>query len=284
MKTIIMLSAKRCGSTAIFNSFKKHPDVKICNEDKKIENYEIQFWTNAIEAINGDPSNLIEVIKKSFPTLNIEKFEKTRISKKSIFDLWNYILENRGPILFDKSPQYLSSKAALDLILEYKNEGNNVKVFSLIRNPKDAITSQHELWQEYTQEENLINRESDWLHKYKNLELIDKSLKIPLFYYEKIANDPEYYFSEIYKFCEIAYVKTSFSHFKKVSINRFNLTFNKTVNYWDWSEEFEFHLKKYGYLSSKKQNLVDKVFFNLKNYKRYIPLKFKNFLRRFISF
>ena len=64
MKTIIMLSAKRCGSTAIFNSFQKHPEVKICNEDEKINNYEIQFWTNAVEAINGNPSNLIEVLKK----------------------------------------------------------------------------------------------------------------------------------------------------------------------------------------------------------------------------
>ena len=31
---------------------KKHPEVKICNEDEKINNYEIQFWTNAVEAIN----------------------------------------------------------------------------------------------------------------------------------------------------------------------------------------------------------------------------------------
>ena len=91
----------------------------------------------------------------------------------------------------------------MDLILEYKDAGNNVKIFSLIRNPKDAITSQHELWQEYTKEKNLINRELDWLQKYKNLEEFSKSLKIPLFYYEKIANDPEYYFSEIYKFCEV---------------------------------------------------------------------------------
>ena len=284
MKTIIMLSAKRSGSTAIFNSFQKHPEVKICNEDEKINNYEIQFWTNAVEAINGNPSNLIEVLKKSFPTLNVEKFVETKISKKAVFDLWNYILENRGPILFDKSPQYLSSKAALDLILEYKDAGNNVKIFSLIRNPKDAITSQHELWQEYTKEKNLINRELDWLQKYKNLEEFSKSLKIPLFYYEKIANDPEYYFSEIYKFCEVKYVKTSFSHFKKVSVNRFNLTFNKTVSDWNWSKEFEFHLKKYDYLSSKDQNLINKLYFNLRNFKRYIPLKFKNFLRRFMNF
>ena len=37
-------------------------------------------------------SNLIEVLKKSFPTLNVEKFVETKISA-AVFDLWNYILE-----------------------------------------------------------------------------------------------------------------------------------------------------------------------------------------------
>ena len=78
--------------------------------------------------------------------------------------------------------------------------------------------------------------------------------------------------------------KPLFSHFKKVSVNRFNLTFNKTVSHWNWSKEFELHLKKYDYLSSKDQNLINKLFFNLRNFKRYIPLRFKNFLRRFMKF
>jgi hypothetical protein len=279
-----MLSAKRCGSTAIFKSFQKHPNVKICNENQKIENYEIQFWTNAIEAINGNYLPLKNVLKNSFPTLDVSKFEDNKLSKKKIFDLWNYILEKRGPILFDKSPQYLGSKAAINLILEYKLAGNDVRLFSLIRNPRDAISSQHELWKEYTNEQNLLKREIDWLNNYKNLEEINKIINIPLFYYEKIANNPEYYFSEIYKFCEIDFEKTSFSHFKKVSINRFNLTFDKTVKNWKWSKDFEFHIKKYDYSLTKNQNFLIKLFFNLVNYKKFIPLKFKNFLRKFINF
>jgi len=29
-KTILMLSAKRCGSTAVFKMFQKHPEVGVC--------------------------------------------------------------------------------------------------------------------------------------------------------------------------------------------------------------------------------------------------------------
>ena len=35
-KLIIMLSAKRCGSTTIFNLFQKHADVKVLHKDQKI--------------------------------------------------------------------------------------------------------------------------------------------------------------------------------------------------------------------------------------------------------
>jgi len=283
-RTIIMLSAKRCGSTAIFNSFQKHPQVNICNDNQKISNHEIQFWTSAVKALNGDISVLSKILKDSFPSLNCENFLGPDLSKKKIFDLWNYILENKGPILFDKSPQYLSSKSALDLIFEYKSLGHDVKIFSLIRDPKDAITSQYELWKEYTKEQNLNEREQDWLNKYKNLELLNKFHDIPLFYYEKIANNPEHYFSKIYDYCNIKFYRESFSHFKKVSINRYNLTFNKKVTSWNWSIEFENHLKKYNYSKLENHNIIKKVFFNLKNFKRFIPLRIKNFLRKIIDF
>ena len=36
---------------------------------------------------------------------------------------------------------------------------NNVKIFCFIRNPLDAITSQHELWKNYTNERSLKIRE-----------------------------------------------------------------------------------------------------------------------------
>ena len=72
-----MLSAKRCGSTAIFNLFQKHADVKVLHKDQKILNWEPQFWSNASKAIFGDAEKFN---KRVFDTLNLEKI----LLKKSI--------------------------------------------------------------------------------------------------------------------------------------------------------------------------------------------------------
>ena len=57
-KTILMLSAKRCGSTAVFKMFQNHPDVGVCYYDKNIDNWEPNFWNLAAEAINGNTKHL----------------------------------------------------------------------------------------------------------------------------------------------------------------------------------------------------------------------------------
>ena len=52
-KNIILLSAKRTGSTAVMKIFQKHKKVNLMHIDQKISNWESNFWLLALDAING---------------------------------------------------------------------------------------------------------------------------------------------------------------------------------------------------------------------------------------
>ena len=187
-KTIILLSAKRSGSTALFKCFQKHSEVKIPHSNQKIDNWEIQFWSLAVLALKGDFNPLQERLKKSFPKIDFKL--KSEITEDNIFDIWNRILDDRGGVVFDKSPQYLGNNLALDLLKKYIYSGNNVKIISLMRDPRDTITSQYELWREFTEKDSLEKREKYWIKQYKHLEVLREKINIPLFYYEKISITP----------------------------------------------------------------------------------------------
>lgn len=167
-KTIILLSAKRCGTTAVANVFRKSSEIKVCGDDQKIDNLEINFWNNAYYEFKKKPNDLKKNLIKYMPSIFENKEIKIN-TKKDIFDLWNFILEKKGPIIFDKSPKYLENMSFLNLISDYR-KNHEVKIIGMIRNPLDAITSQYELWHEYTNEQDLIDREIKWLTYYSNLE------------------------------------------------------------------------------------------------------------------
>ena len=275
-KTIILLAPKRCGTTAIFNVFKKHSKVKVAHHDQQIENWEPQFWNLSLDAINGNSRELISRMKKTFPKV---KFYKP-FNKKKIFLLWNSILEEYGPCIFDKSPQYIYNYKTLNLIYEFKKKGNDVRFISLLRNPRDAITSQHELWKEYTGEYNLKKREKNWLKYISNIEKFRSKVKFPLFRYEDIAMNKNIYFKKLFKSCDLKFEKETLNDFKPVSINRYDMALNKQVKNWKGSRKFKIHLKKYNYeVEKKKFTKNEKIIFFLKNIKRFVPLKYKNFIK-----
>ena len=173
-----MLSAKRTGSTAVLKIFQKHKETSIFNQNQKIDNWESQYWSLASKAINGDTREFTERLKVSFPKVNVPK----SFTENSIFELHDSILNLFSTHVFDKSPQYLGNEKCLDLLIKYSKSRGNVKFLSLIRNPLDAISSQHELWKNYTNEKNLELREDKWLKQYKHLDfLINNGLKIKKF-------------------------------------------------------------------------------------------------------
>ena len=275
-KTIILLAPKRCGTTAILNVFKKHSQVKIAHHNQKIENWEPQFWNLALLALNGKNAPFIKRLKKTYPKIMVYP----PINKKKIFKIWDQILSDYGPCIFDKSPQYLEDYKVLKLINNYNQSRKNLKIFSIIRNPKDAIASQHELWSEYTGEVNLIEREKNWLKYFRNIEKFRKIFFFPIYKYEDIAHNKSKYFKKIFSHCKLKYEKQSFESFKPVSINRYNKVFNSKIRNWKISSSLIKHLKKYRYdIDDQIFSFKEKIFFLLKNIKRIIPLKYKKILK-----
>ena len=75
-------------------------------------------------------------------------------------------------MIFDKSPQYLGNRKALELIREYQQLGNDVRLFAMIRDPRDAIASQYTLWRHHVEGDSPSRREQLWLEKYAHLETL----------------------------------------------------------------------------------------------------------------
>lgn len=220
--------------------FQKHPDVGVAHLDQHIDNWEPTFWDFAARALKGDRGPFVSRLAKGHPYVKIPAL----IDKETVFQIWNEILEKLGPTVFDKSPRYLQTIDALDLMGEYKRLGNDVRVFAFLRDGRDAITSQYTLWRQSTPK----HREIAWLKAYDNLELARQRLGfIPLFRYEDFAEAPTCYAPMILNHCGVSNVPQSFDHIKPVSVGRYSASLNPGILKWRMSEEFLHHLQSYGY-------------------------------------
>ncbi len=242
-RTLILLSAKRCGSTAVFQMFQRHPDVGLCHVDRSIDNWEANFWNLAWDAIHGAAQPLVERLAVSLPFLK----PPHSFAEATVFELWDAILARQGPIVFDKSPQYLGNRGALDLIYKYKSLGNDVRIFAMIRDPRDAIASQFELWQAFVPDDAPEKREAAWLDKYGHLEELLRRDDIPLFRYEDFATAPNCYAAMMYRFCGLRDHPASYAHVRRMSANRYSISADPQIRAWKPSPAFRAHVVKYGY-------------------------------------
>jgi hypothetical protein len=277
-KFIVLLSAKRTGSTTIFRIFQKHPDFKIFNENQKIENWESQYWSLAVNAIAGFTDKFEKRLRQSIPSIKFPKI----YDKSEVFKLHDEILNNFKDNVFDKSPQYLGNYNCLELLLEYARKNKNIYFISIIRNPLDSITSQHELWREYTKEKDLKKREHDWLKQYQHLKnLINNGVNIKQIRYENLVDNPENEVKDLCNYCEIKYYPEIISHIKKKSVGRYQATLSRKIKRWVWSNDFEKHLIENLYHPSQlvKISNLDKLKIVLSSIKRFIPLFIKKKLR-----
>lgn len=282
-KTIILLSSKRTGSSAIFKVFKKHPSIDCLLKNKEMDMIELNFWNSALDAINGKPSSLKKVLKKINFNFKLPK----KITKKKIFNIWDNILNKHKKIIFDKSPSYLNSIEILKLIKDYESTGRKIEFIGLIRNPKDSIVSQFELWDKKNNNtivKSLKKREKKWLKYYTNLEIFMKERKFKIYRYEDLVKNKKL-FKKIFQLCGLSYKPYYVSHIKPTSIGRFNLTLFKEVKKWKFSNKFKLHLKKYNY---DKDNYYIGVSNRIKLYlsysKRLLPLNLYLHLATIINF
>jgi len=244
-KTIIMLSAKRCGSTAIFKMFQNHPDIGICNINQAIHNWETNFWNYAQRAIDGEPKAFIENLKISSPFLKI----KLPVEDEQVFDLWDQIIAKYGPFVFDKSPKYLESLNTFDLLEKYIHKNNDVRFFAFIRDPRDAIYSQYTLWHTHFPKGTPEFREEHWLKYYEHIEILQKRIgPIPLFRYEDFCSAPACYAPILFNFLGVKNYPEAYNHLRPVNVGRYKRTTKlKALKNWQHTDRFQKHIEKYGY-------------------------------------
>jgi hypothetical protein len=79
----------------------------------------------------------------------------------------------------------------LGLWLRYREHGNDVRCFAFIRDPRDTITSQYELWRHQVPGDSPARHERQCLEKYRNLAAFPQRLSpLPPFRYDEFAADP----------------------------------------------------------------------------------------------
>jgi hypothetical protein len=248
-RTIILLSAKRTGSTALFRMFQRHPEVGVCHVDSAIDNWEPNFWNLAASAIAGDPQPFIDRFRQSHPFLTI----RSPVDEEQVFALWDEILERHGPIVFDKSPQYLGNRPALDLLRRHMARGNDVRLFALIRDPRDAIASQYSNWGHLVDNDSPEGREEDWLRKYEHLEELQRTLgPIPLFRYEDLAAAPQCYAPMIFHHVGVRVEPATWEGIRPVNVGRHRRSRPSALRRWEHTERFREHLLRYGYFLPPK--------------------------------
>ena len=283
LKTIILLSSKRTGSSAFFKVFKNHPKVNCLLKNPEMDMIELNFWNSALKAIQGNSRNLKQVLKK----INIQIKLPKKINKRFIFKLWNEILIDNGGIIFDKSPAYLDDIKILKLLKAYEDDGNKLYLLGLIRNPKDSITSQFELWDKKNNnriKNKIKKREKKWLKYYSNLQSFKLIRKLEIFRYEDITKKKHYYFEKIFKICGLKYKLSYTDNIKKTSIGRFNLSIYSDIKKWKFSKDFKDHLLFYNYQNYEKSpNFNQKLLIYLSYFKRMIPIKLYLYLAEILN-
>lgn len=262
-RTIVLLSHKRSGTSALFRVFRDHPSVGVCHVDPTRTLWEPNFWNLAAQGIRGDTEPFRKRFAESHPFLEVPEV----FTEEAVFAMWDRILAELGPILFDKSPQYLGNREALALLKAYRVQGNDVRFVGLIRDPRDTIASQYERLgrgsfrkkprAEFRKAAAVRTRlladcpevrEKHWLGKNAHLdELLAEGEDIPVFRYEDMTQAPSCYFPMLFKHCGVSNVTASFADFRPVNLGRYWRSSDPVIRKWRWSAELAVVLRRYGY-------------------------------------
>jgi hypothetical protein len=269
-RTIICLGAKRSGTTAIHQMFREHPDAGVCHPNQSIANWEPCFWSYAAAALEGGPlapssvsgepeltplRRFIDRMGEIAPALAVP----SPLTEQAVFDLWDAVLGLYGPIVFDKTPSYLSSREGLDLLLKYREAGHDVRIFGIVRDPRDVIASQHDLWYDLAPERTPEVRETAWVTAYRNFERVRERLEdenCPLFRYEEFSADPGSWAPRLLEYCGLAVLPNSYAHIRPVSIGRFFISGDRKIHSWVLGEDIRMLAARYGYDLNRRPGRV----------------------------
>ncbi len=243
-RTIVLLSAKRTGSTAVFRMFQKHPQVGVCHVRQDIAQWEPNFWNLAAMAIAGDPEPFERRFADSLPFLE----GRAPRDAQEAFALWERVLDELGPIVFDKSPKYLHSPEGLQLLEQYMDMGADVRLLGLVRDAREAIASQFLSWGHLVENDSLQNRERLWLEHYTRLEDLQRRRRAAVFRLEDLSRAPACYAVMMLHLCGLEDAPQAWAHFGADRVTRRFAADEPTLRGWTPSPALRRHLQRYGYI------------------------------------
>ncbi len=215
-RTIVLFCLKRSGTTAIFRAFRDHPAVGIPHADQTLDLWEPNFWNFAQDAVAGRPERFRERWRSAAPFLST--FEPS--TEQQVFALWDQLADAVGPVLFDKTPSLVLPGRGLDLLLRYRDLGRDVRFLAVVRDPRDVIASQFELWGHLDPDDTPLRRERCWVEGYTHLETLRRRLDIHLVRYEDLAADPATHMPRLFSHCGIDDYPAAYRHIRPVHVGR----------------------------------------------------------------
>ena len=242
-RTIVLLSAKRSGSTAVFRLFQRHPDVGVCHVDQHVDNWKPNFWNFALEAIGGEPARFRERFGESHPFLG----GAAPRDEAEAFAMWDRVLDELGPIVFDKSPKYLLADATLDLIGRYRDRGNDVRMLAIVRDPRDVIASQFELWGDIVPDDSPERRERAWVDAHERLLRRAEPDRIPIVRYEDLVDDPTRVAGAMLDHCGLRRDPACTAHLKPTNIGRHRSSGDERIRNWTPGSRMMSLMERFGY-------------------------------------
>ncbi|HLO18486.1 MAG TPA: sulfotransferase [Anaerolineales bacterium] len=274
-RTIICLAAKRSGTTAVHRMFVNHPDVGICHPNQAIPNWEPNFWNYAADALGlkslQDEKAPADQFMEQMSIMAPGVLVQPPFTAEKIFGYWDIILETYGPIIFDKSPKYLHSEGGLKLLYEYIQRGNDVRIFGLVRDPRDAISSQYEHWKDVYAPGTPQYRDAYWVEHYRCFlwfqDLVGKE-NCPLIRYEDFSTDPKHWGAFIFQHCGVADIPQAYEHVYPVHVGRYYESDQDALVQWKFSQDLINVAAQYGYVIKKTSN-TQRIFGRLRKKARF---------------
>lgn len=241
-RTIVLLSARRTGAGALAGAFQNHPDVRIAHVNPRLVGWEPNFWNLAADALEADPEPFRHRFLKSHPYLG----GSAPSTALEAFELWDQVLDELGPIVFDHSSGYLRSRRSIALLMQYA-QSHDVRVFGLIRDARDAIASQLSREAGRIEGDSPAFREKVWLDQYDRLETLGRSGGIPIWRYEDIVARPDHVVPEIFDYCGLTPRPATWAHLRPTNIGRHA---HPQQGWWKPSARLSDHLSRFGYTAS----------------------------------
>lgn len=193
----MILSDKSSGSTVLQNELAKSKQINIVKYTRHYEN-ETLYWNKAVAVLGLQQEELkyseLPMNKKKaendllfFFKKNLPHWRIFVLNKETLFEGWEKLCEEFGPIFLEKSPHHLHYWSALELIIELMSKSNiDFYFIGLIRNPMDATFSSWKRWNADPEK-----NQFEWLRAYKNLLKFKKIVggKLKTITYEKLISD-----------------------------------------------------------------------------------------------